>query len=61
MKFVLILAFVTGSGSQLLPASTMQEFDSKATSEAAKTRTKAMADSMAPTGRQTFDATCMPE
>lgn len=61
MKFILVLLFVTGSGSQLLPAFTMQEFDSKTSCEEAKKTARKMADKMAPTGRQIFDAECVPK
>jgi hypothetical protein len=61
MKFVLIIAFVTGSGSQLLPAFSMQEFDSKSTCEQAKKTARRMSNAMAPTGRQIFDAECEPK
>lgn len=61
MKFVLIIAFITGSGSQLMPAFTMQEFDTKKTCETAKAEAQKMADAMAPTGRRIFDAKCTPK
>lgn len=60
MKFVLMIVFVTGSGTgQLYPAFTMQEFDSKERCETALDAAAKAAAEMANTNREIFRAQCL--